>query len=153
MPHSSFSLVVIVLARAVIRRVIFRRSSMPPILGSLVLGVLIGPHALAFVPESADTRYLAEFGVVFLMFSIGLEFSLPQLKAMRHIVLGFGSTQVLSTMAVVMAIALLAGQCRHARLLLGGVIAMSSTAIISQMLAEQNQLRPDHRSPLLAVSS
>src|SRR5258706_2463192 len=97
MPHSTLSLVVILLATAVITVVIFRRFSMPPILGYLVLGVLIGPHALAFVPESADTRYLAGFGVVFLMFSIRLELSLPQLKAMRHILLDFRSSQVLST--------------------------------------------------------
>ncbi len=151
MPHSTLSLVVILLATAVITVVIFRRFSMPPILGYLVLGVLIGPHALAFVPESADTRYLAEFGVVFLMFSIGLEFSLPQLKAMRHIVLGFGSTQVLSTMALVMAVALLSGQSWQASLVLGGVIAMSSTAIISKVLAEQTQLHSAHGRQIMGV--
>ena len=151
MPHSALSLVVILLATAVVTVVIFRRFSMPPILGYLVLGVLIGPHALAFVPESADTRYLAEFGVVFLMFSIGLEFSLPQLKAMRHIVLGFGSTQVLGTLLVVMAIALLAGQSWQASLVLGGVIAMSSTAIISKVLAEQTQLHSAHGRQIMGV--
>ncbi len=151
MPHSTLSLVVILLAAAVVTVVIFRHFSMPPILGYLVLGVLIGPHALAFVPESADTRYLAEFGVVFLMFSIGLEFSLSQLKAMRRIVLGFGSTQVLITMAVVMAVALSAGQTWQASLVLGGVIAMSSTAIISKVLAEQTQLHSAHGRQIMGV--
>jgi monovalent cation:H+ antiporter-2, CPA2 family len=151
MPHSALSLVVILLATAVVTVVIFRRIGMPPILGYLVLGVLIGPHALAFVPDSADTRYLAEFGVVFLMFSIGLEFSLPQLKAMRRIVLGFGSAQLLVTLLAVMGIALLAGQSWQASLVLGGVIAMSSTAIISKVLAEQTQLHSPHGRQIMGV--
>ena len=87
--HDTLPLVVILLATAVVMVVIFRRLNMPAILGYLLVGVLIGPHALGFVPDTPGTRYLAEFGVVFLMFSIGLEFSLPQLMAMHRVVLGF----------------------------------------------------------------
>lgn len=130
---------------------LFRRLNMPPILGYLMVGMVIGPHALGIIPDSEGTRYLAEFGVVFLMFSIGLEFSLPQLKAMRHIVLGFGSTQVLVTFATVFAIALFAGQSWQTGVIIGGVIAMSSTAIISKVLAEQTQLHSAHGRQIMGV--
>ena len=76
--EATLPLVVILLATAVVMVVVFRRVHMPAILGYLLVGVLIGPHALGVVPDTPGTRYLAEFGVVFLMFSIGLEFSLPQ---------------------------------------------------------------------------
>lgn len=130
---------------------LFRRLNMPPILGYLMVGMVIGPHALGIIPDSEGTRYLAEFGVVFLMFSIGLEFSLPQLKAMRHVVLGFGSTQVLVTFATVFAIALFAGQSWQTGVIIGGVIAMSSTAIISKVLAEQTQLHSAHGRQIMGV--
>ena len=69
------------------------------LLAYLTVGILVGPHAFALLPDSADARYLAEFGIVFLMFSIGLEFSLAKLRAMRRIVLGLGAAQVLLTVA------------------------------------------------------
>jgi monovalent cation:H+ antiporter-2, CPA2 family len=151
MPHATLLLVVILLAAAVVTVVVFRRIGMPPILGYLIVGAAIGPHALGIIPDAQGTRYLAEFGIVFLMFSIGLEFSLPQLVSMRHIVLGFGSTQVLVTMLVVIGIALLAGQTWQTGLILGGVIAMSSTAIIGKSLAEQTQLHSPHGKQIMGV--
>jgi monovalent cation:H+ antiporter-2, CPA2 family len=152
MPHSTLVLVVILLAAAVVTVVVFRRFNMPPILGYLIVGVAIGPHALGLIPDSEATRYLAEFGVVFLMFSIGLEFSLPQLNAMRSIVLGFGSSQVLVTMAVVIAIALAIGQSWQTGVILGGVIAMSSTAIITKALADSTQLHSAHGRQIMGVT-
>ena len=149
--HSTLLLIVILLAAAVVTVALFRRLNMPPILGYLMVGMVIGPHALGIIPDSEGTRYLAEFGVVFLMFSIGLEFSLPQLKAMRHIVLGFGSTQVLVTFATVFAVALFAGQSWQTGVIIGGVIAMSSTAIISKVLAEQTQLHSAHGRQIMGV--
>src|SRR5258708_6427468 len=94
MMHDALPVALILLASAVAVVVVFRQLSMPAILGYLFVGALIGPHALAFVPETESQRYLAEFGVVFLMFSVGLEFSLPQLMAMRRTVFGFGGAQV-----------------------------------------------------------
>jgi monovalent cation:H+ antiporter-2, CPA2 family len=152
MPHTTLVLVVILLAAAVVTVVVFRRFNMPPILGYLIVGVAIGPHALGLIPDSQATRYLAEFGVVFLMFSIGLEFSLPQLNAMRSIVLGFGSTQVLVTMAVVIAIALAIGQSWQTGVILGGVIAMSSTAIITKALSDSTQLHSAHGRQIMGVT-
>ena len=151
MTHTTLLLVVILLAAAVVTVVVFRRLGMPPILGYLIVGAVIGPHALGIIPNTEGTRYLGEFGVVFLMFSIGLEFSLPRLVSMRHIVLGFGSTQVLVTMLVVIGVALMAGQAWQTGVILGGVIAMSSTAIISKVLVEQTQLHSPHGKQIMGV--
>ena len=73
------------------------------------VGIAVGPKALGWIPDSKEARYLAEFGVVFLMFSIGLEFSLPQLKAMRRIVFGLGLTQVVLTVAGGVVFGILSG--------------------------------------------
>ena len=83
---NTLGLVVILLAAGVMVSVACHRLRLPPILGYLLVGIAVGPHALGWVSASGEARYLAEFGVVFLMFSIGLEFSLPQLNAMRRIV-------------------------------------------------------------------
>ena len=149
--HSTLQLVVILLATAVVMVVVFRRLNMPAILGYLLVGVLIGPHALGFVPDTPGTRYLAEFGVVFLMFSIGLEFSLPRLASMRRVVLGFGGLQVLLTIAIVVSIACFANLGWQAGLILGGILAMSSTAIVSKVLAEQTQLHSPHGRQIMGV--
>jgi CPA2 family monovalent cation:H+ antiporter-2 len=151
MHDSVLSLVVILLATAVVTVVLFRRLNMPAILGYLIVGVAIGPHALGIVPDNEGTRYLAEFGVVFLMFSIGLEFSLPQLMAMRRIVLGLGGSMVLVNLVTVMAIAMLAGQSWQTAFILGGAISMSSTAIISKLLVDQSQLHTPHGKQTIGV--
>ncbi|MGE0356785.1 MAG: cation:proton antiporter [Burkholderiales bacterium] len=138
--HEALPVALILLGSAVAVVVLFRRLAMPPILGYLLVGAAIGPGVLDIVSASEDKRYLAEFGVVFLMFSVGLEFSLPQLMAMRRLVFGFGGAQVALTMALAAAIALAAGQSWQTGLIVGGVLAMSSTAIISKALSEQAQL-------------
>ena len=149
--HSTLPIVLILLATAVVTVVVFRRVNMPAILGYLVVGALIGPHALGFVPDTPQTRYLAEFGVVFLMFSIGLEFSLPQLVAMRRIVVGFGGLQVGISIALVILIAMFAGQSWQVGLILGGILAMSSTAISVKVLSDQSQLHSPHGKQIVGV--
>ena len=96
MPHT-LVLILLLLAAAVVVVIACRLLRLPPILGYLVVGIVVGPHALAWVPDNAAVRDLAEFGIVFLMFSIGLEFSLPQLKTMRRAVFGLGLAQVAIT--------------------------------------------------------
>ena len=96
MPQT-LQLILVLLGAAVVVVVLCRLVRLPPILGYLLVGMVVGPHALAWVPDTADVRGLAEFGIVFLMFSIGLEFSLPQLKAMRRAVFGLGLAQVAIT--------------------------------------------------------
>ena len=96
---STLELVLLYLIAAVLGVVTFRFMKLPPMLGYLAVGVLIGPNALALARDSAGVTYLAEFGVVFLMFVLGLEFNLPKLKSMRTLVFGLGSSQVVLTMA------------------------------------------------------
>ncbi len=149
--HDALSVALILLASAVGVVVLFRKIGMPAILGYLVVGALIGPHALGFVRATEDQRYLGEFGVVFLMFSVGLEFSLPQLTAMRRTVFGFGSAQVAVMMALGVAGAIAAGEGWHEGIVVGGVVAMSSTAIISKMLADRAQLQSDFGRQAMGV--
>jgi CPA2 family monovalent cation:H+ antiporter-2 len=141
----------ILLASAVAVVVVFRLLGMPAILGYLVVGALIGPNALGLVADTEDKRSLAEFGVVFLMFSVGLEFSLPQLSSMRRIVLGFGGAQVAACGLLAFFAALLSGVDWRASIVVGGMLAMSSTAIVSKTLAERMQLHTPHGRQIMGV--
>ena len=149
--ESSLSLVLILLATAVMVVVLCRILHLPAMLGYLAVGILIGPHALAWIPDAPGTQHLAEFGVVFLMFSIGLEFSLTRLMAMKRTVFGLGGAQVVVTMLLVMAIAALLGLDWRAGLALGGVLAMSSTAIVSKMLVERAELNLPYGQQMMGV--
>src|SRR3954464_7462499 len=128
--ENSLHLVLILLAAAVLVVILFRQLKLPAMIGYLLVGVLIGPHGLGMIPDTEGTRNLAEIGVVFLMFSIGLEFSLAKLSTMRRIVFGLGAAQVVLTLAVVVAGLLLAGIDWRTGTVLGGAVAMSSTAIV-----------------------
>lgn len=147
----TLQLVLILLATAVLVVVLFRVLRLPALLGYLLVGVVIGPHALKWIPDTSETRYLAEFGVVFLMFSIGLEFSLPKLITMKRTVFGLGAAQVALTMLAVLAAGLAFGLDWRAGIALGGVMAMSSTAIVSKMLAERLELNSQHGRQVIGV--
>src|SRR3954469_21984786 len=148
----SLQSVLIVLACAVAAVVACRSLRLPAIIGYLVTGLALGPHALRLMsPERGDTRLLAEIGVVFLMFSIGLEFSRPRLMAMRRVVFGLGLAQVAATIAIVMAVAAALGWGWQAGLALGGIVAMSSTAIVSKLLAERLELDSPHGREIIGV--
>jgi CPA2 family monovalent cation:H+ antiporter-2 len=152
---TALELTLLLLAAAVIGVVVFRLLNLPPMLGYLAVGILIGPHALGLVPESKETRYLAEFGVVFLMFSIGLEFSLPKLKSMRRLVFGLGMAQVVLTVVLVMGGGWIAGRIWSLPLssafLLGATMAMSSTAILIKLLADRLELETEHGRRMVGV--
>ncbi len=121
-----------------------RRLHLPPILGYLVVGMALGPHALALVDESTTTSFLAELGVVFLLFTLGLEFSLPRMLAMRREVFGLGALQVGLTTLGAAAIAVASGAPVHVGLIMGGAVAMSSTAIVLRQLTEQAEINRTH---------
>jgi len=140
MSHDVLSVVLILLGCAVGVVVLFRRLHLPPILGYLIVGVVIGPRAAGLVPETEAQRLLAEFGVVFLMFSVGLEFSLPQIMNMRRTVFGLGGAQVAAIVVLGACAAAAAGTSWREGVIVGGVIAMWSTAIVSRMLAERMPL-------------
>lgn len=147
------------LGAAVLGVVAFRMLNLPPMLGYLLVGVLVGPHALGWAEDNATTSELAEFGVVFLMFSIGLEFSLPKLVAMRRSVFGLGMAQVVTTVLVAMICSLFANLWLpslfhiswEAALALGGAMAMSSTAIVSKMLTDKLELESVHGRQIISV--
>ncbi len=149
--HNTLELVLLLLAAAVVVVAIFRSLNLPAVLGYLMVGAVIGPHALDLMHESDGASHLAEFGVVFLMFSIGLEFSLPRLYAMKRIVFGLGAAQVLGSMAVVLILGTLLGLHWTASLALGGTLAMSSTAILSKLLADRLELDKPHGRETIGV--
>ena len=148
---SALSLVLLLLGASVLAVVVFRRFNLPPVLGYLFVGSVIGPHALNLMDDMNRAEYLAEFGVVFLMFSIGLEFSLPKLFAMKRIVFGLGLLQVVVSMTLIAGLLMLFGISWQLGVALGGVIAMSSTAVLTKLLVERMQLDSPHGRDIMGV--
>ncbi|MGA1328423.1 MAG: cation:proton antiporter, partial [Rubrivivax sp.] len=159
---TTLEVVLLYLVAAVAGVVAFRSMKLPPMLGYLVVGVVIGPNALALARDSAGVRYLAEFGVVFLMFVLGLEFNLPKLRSMRTLVFGLGLSQVVLTVvgAVLghfLLLWLFSFTLRpwelgwQGAIVLGGAIAMSSTAIIVKLMAERLELDSEHGRRVLGI--
>jgi CPA2 family monovalent cation:H+ antiporter-2 len=146
------SQVLILLATAVFLVTLVRRLSLPTGLAYLLTGLLLGPHALAVVPDSDTTRLLAELGVAFLLFTLGLEFSLPRMLAMRREVFGLGALQVLATSTAFAALGrLLLGLPWLTAIVLGGAVATSSTAILLQQLTERAELNRTHGRLAFAI--
>ena len=156
---NALDITLLYLLAAVVGVVAFRMLRLPPMLGYLAVGVLIGPHALALAQDSAGVRYLAEFGVVFLMFVIGLEFSLPKLRAMKQHVFGLGTAQVLLTVLITTLASLALGWLLpkwwhmewQSALAMGAVMAMSSTAIVVKLMADRLELDSDHGKRVLGI--
>ena len=156
---TSLELTLLYLLAAVLGVVGCRFLKLPPMLGYLVVGVVIGPNALAFAQNSEGIRHLAEFGVVFLMFVIGLEFNLHKLKAMRHFVFGLGFFQVVLTIFIVTTVSVflsvmaptLWGMSWQTALTLAGAMAMSSTAIVIKLMSDRLELDSEHGKRVLGV--
>ena len=159
---TTLELVLLYLVAAVLGVVACRLLRLPPMLGYLAVGVLIGPNALALAKDTAGVKYLAEFGVVFLMFVIGLEFNLPKLRSMRTLVFGLGLSQVLLTvLGAVAGNALLTlgfgwagvqwGLSWQGAVVLGSAMAMSSTAIVVKLMAERLELESEHGKRVMGV--
>src|SRR5579864_3048109 len=134
----------ILLAVSVFLVTLARRLGLPTTLAYLALGLLLGPHALGVVSDSGTTRLLAELGVAFLLFTLGLEFSLPRMLAMRGEVFGLGALQVSATAAVFALIGNALGIGWLPAIVLGGGVAMSSTAILLHQLTERAELNRTH---------
>lgn len=137
-------LILILLISSVLAVALFRALRLPAMLAYFLVGLALGPHAIGLLPDDEASREFAEFGIVFLMFSIGLEFSLPQLYAMRKKLLGLGGAQVFITLAATMGVAKLAGLEWPAAFIIGAALTMSSTAIVSKILAERIDLNSRH---------
>jgi monovalent cation:H+ antiporter-2, CPA2 family len=156
---TSLELTLLYLLAAVLGVVACRSLKLPPMLGYLAVGVVIGPNALALAQNSANIRYLGEFGVVFLMFVIGLEFNLSKLRAMRQHVFGLGLLQVVLTIMLATAGALLLAVVAQdywrmswqSALALGGALSMSSTAIVVKLMVERMELDSEHGKRVMGV--
>jgi len=139
--YGNLFILLLLLTTAVVALALTRRFKGPAMLAYLVVGLLLGPHGVAILKESHEVEAIAEFGVVFLMFSIGLEFSLSRLKAMRQLVFGFGAAQMALTAAGTALITWFGyEQGWRTGLAVGLAVAMSSTAIVAKMLSERFEL-------------
>jgi CPA2 family monovalent cation:H+ antiporter-2 len=156
---SGLELTLLYLLAAVLGVVASRSLRLPPMLGYLVVGVIIGPNALALGNNAEGVRHLGEFGVVFLMFVIGLEFNLPKLRAMRRHVFGLGLCQVVLTIVLATVGSLFLSVLAptlwrmgwQTALTLSGALAMSSTAIVVKLMAERLELESEHGKRVMGV--
>ena len=146
-----FANLLIILASSLVVIALFRRLRLPPVLGYLCVGLLVGPTALDWVNDSEDLPDLAELGVVFLLFSLGLEFSLSKMLALRRVVFGLGSVQVLCTGSVLGALLVAFGMPWVAALMLGAGLALSSTAIVSKELSSLGEIFSSHGQNAIGV--
>ena len=152
MPASALAQILLLLGSAVAIVLVFQRLRVPSVLAYLLIGVLLGPHTAGPVVDAPPLQALAEFGIVFLLFTIGLNFSLPQIHALRHMVLGLGTAQVMLTTVAVGLIGWAAGLAPAAAFVVGAVFAQSSTTIISRQLAEQSEENGRHARLGVAMS-
>lgn len=159
---TALDLTLVYLIAAVLGVVVCRSLKLPPILGYLVVGVVIGPNALSLASDVPGVQHLAEFGVVFLMFAIGLEFNLPKLHSMRSLVFGLGLLQVVITVGGTIlgnvflewAFAMAGRPWElgwQGALVLGAAMAMSSTAIVVKLMSERLELESEHGRRVIGV--
>ncbi|MHC8402096.1 cation:proton antiporter [Pseudomonas sp. MDT1-17] len=146
-----FANLLIILASSLVVIALFQRLRLPPVLGYLCVGLMIGPTAFNWVNENEDLPDLAELGVVFLLFSLGLEFSLSKMLALRQVVFGLGSLQVLGSGILLGAILMLLGMPITPALLLGAGLSLSSTAIVSKELSSLGEIFSSHGQNAIAV--
>ncbi len=146
-----FANLLIILASSLVVIALFQRLRLPPVLGYLCVGLMIGPTAFNWVNENEDLPDLAELGVVFLLFSLGLEFSLSKMIALRKVVFRLGGLQVLITGAILGALLMWLGMPTTAALLLGAGLALSSTAIVSKELGSLGEIFSSHGQNAIAV--
>ena len=147
----SLAPIVLVLLSAVLAVTLCRTLKVPPMLGYLVVGFLAGPGVMQLIPDGEETAFLGEIGIVFMMFSIGLEFSLPKLRAMRQLVFGVGLAQVLATLLLIAGVIGALFDSVLAGFAVGGALAMSSTAIVSKLLTERLELNQPHGQLAIGV--
>ncbi len=151
MEHQALNGILILLTLSVAALAFMRRFNLPSILGYLLVGVLAGEHTLGWIPSGHTIDFLAELGVVFLLFMIGLEVSIPHLLAMRKILLGLGGLQVvLSTLSTIL-VARWFGLSLEASFAVGGALALSSTAIVIKQLQEQLEIQSRHGRNALGI--
>ncbi len=142
---------VILLSLAVFIVAISRRLHFPPILGYIIVGIIVGPNGYGWIEKEENITLMAEFGIVFLLFAIGLEFSFTQMMSMRKQVFGLGTAQVFTTAIMVYIIAKIAGLDDNTSVVIAGAFALSSTAIVIKQLTEQSEIQSRHGRSAVGV--
>ena len=140
MPHIDLSDVVIILAASVAALFVLRRVNLSPVLGYLAAGMLIGPFGIGLVTDVDSIHVFAEFGVVFLLFTIGLELPWERIKVLSPALFGLGVAQILITGAAIAGIAVALGVALDAAIVIGMALALSSTVFVIQILLDRRQL-------------
>ena len=135
---------IVYLLAAIIMVPISRRLGLGSVLGYLTAGILIGPFGVRLVQDPEHILHFAELGVVFLLFIVGLELQPSRLWVLRKMVFGLGSAQVILSAVAITAVAWMLGQPGESALIIGLILALSSTAFVLQMLAEKKQLSTSH---------
>ena len=146
-----FANLLIILASSLVVIAVFRRLKLPPVLGYLCVGLFVGPTALDWINDSPNLPDLAEMGVVFLLFSLGLEFSLPKMLKLRRVVFGLGSLQVLCSAVALGGLLYAFGMSFNGAFLLGAGLALSSTAIVSKELTSLGEIFSRHGQNAIGV--
>ncbi|TFH78456.1 cation:proton antiporter [Pseudomonas kribbensis] len=146
-----FANLLIILASSLVMIALFRRLRLPPVLGYLCVGLMVGPKAFDWINESEHLPDLAELGVVFLLFSLGLEFSLSKMIALRQVVFRLGSQQVLVSTALLGSVLMLLGMPLTPALLLGAGLSLSSTAIVTKELGSLGEIFSSHGQNAVGV--
>jgi CPA2 family monovalent cation:H+ antiporter-2 len=150
-PVDSLGQLLLLLTASVLLVTAGRRIGLPPLLGYVIVGILLGPYAFAVLPNGAETRAIAEIGVVFLLFTLGLEFSFPRMVAMRREVFGLGSAQTLVVGGAGALAAHATGVSWPSAAVLGGALSMCSTAIVLRQLGDQDEINRTHGRLAFAV--
>lgn len=151
MHHSALDGILALLLLSVIAVALMRRIHLPPIIGYLLVGAVFGPHAVGLIPGGHEIEFLAELGVVFLLFMIGLEVSIGHLLAMQRVLLGLGGLQVLLSTLATVIIATQFGLSWESALAIGGALSLSSTAIVIKQLQEQLEMHSRHGRKALGI--
>lgn len=144
MIFSRLEILILLLVIALLTTSLFRYIKFPAIVGYIFVGILVGPYTLNLISDSHDVRYIAEFGIVFLMFTIGLEFSLSKMIAIKKIVFGYGGIQVVLSTLLTALVGMNLDMTLAEILIVAGIVALSSTAIVLKQLTDQSELYLKH---------
>jgi len=143
--------IVIIIALSTLVNLVFTRYKIPTVLGYLVTGIIAGPHLLAIVGEGRDIELMAEIGVVLLLFTIGMEFSLKHLMRIRRIVFLGGLIQVILTAGVFFIVSRLYGLEWKGSVFIGFLVALSSSALVLKILQERSELTSNYGRTVLGI--
>ena len=143
--------IVLLLGLALFTLILFRQFKIPSIIGFLVTGIIAGPHTLGFVNNIHEVEQMAEIGVVLLLFTIGIEFSLKELLRIRHLVLWGGGIQVGLTIGLVAGVSVLAGFTLAQSVFFGFLVSLSSTAILMKLLMDASEMDSPHGKTALGI--